>query len=168
LSHSIISNFGVCQFRSIIGSLIYLCVSRLDMMLSVCMCEKIQAAPKECHLIAVKRIMRYLVLTPNLSLWYPKDSHFDLIDYSDVNYVGCKVDRKWTSGTCQFLGRSLGTCLSTIEAKYVATGSCAQLLWMQQTLKYYGYTMNQIPLLYDNESTIKFLTTLVSIVKQNT
>jgi hypothetical protein len=54
----------------------------------------------------VKRIMRYLVLTSNLGLWYPKGSHFDLIGYSNVNYVRCKVDRKSTSGTCQFLSRS--------------------------------------------------------------
>jgi hypothetical protein len=55
----------------------------------------------------VKRIMRYLVLPPNLGLWYPKDSHFDLITYSNMDYVGCKVDRKSTFRTCQFLGRSL-------------------------------------------------------------
>jgi hypothetical protein len=41
---------------------------------------------------AIKRIMRYLVLTPNLGLWYLKGSHFDIIDYSDVDYARCKVD----------------------------------------------------------------------------
>jgi hypothetical protein len=87
-------------YRSIIGSLLYLCASRPDIMLSVCMCARFQAAPKECHMRDVKRIMRYLVLTPNLGLWYPKGSHFDLIGYSDVDYTGCKVDRKSTSGTC--------------------------------------------------------------------
>jgi hypothetical protein len=56
---------------------------------------------------AIKRIMRYLVLTPNLGLWYPKSFHFDLIGYFDVDYARCKVDRKSTSGTCQFLSRSL-------------------------------------------------------------
>jgi hypothetical protein len=55
----------------------------------------------------VKRIMGYLVLTLNLGLWYPKGSHFDLIGYSDVGYARYKVDRKSTSRTCQFLGRSL-------------------------------------------------------------
>jgi hypothetical protein len=75
--------------------------------------------------------------------------HFDLISYSDVDYVGCKVDMKSTFRTCQFLGRSLVSwssnkqnsfALSMAGAEYVAVGSCcAQLLWMQQTLKYYGY-----------------------------
>ena len=96
-------------YRSMIGSLLYLCASRPDIMLSVCMCARFQAAPKDCHLRAVKRIMRYLVLTPNLGLWYPKGSRFELLGYSDANYARCKVDRKSTSRTCQFLERSLAS-----------------------------------------------------------
>jgi hypothetical protein len=82
--------------------------------------------------------MRYLVLTPNLGLWYPKGSHFELLRYSDVDYAGCKIDRNSTSGTCQFFDRSLvswsskkqnSVALSTVEAEYVTAGSCcAQLL----------------------------------------
>jgi hypothetical protein len=110
-------------------------------------------------------MMRYLVLTPNLGLWYPKGSHFDLIGYFDADYAGCKVDSKSTSGTCQFLGRSLVygsskkqnyVTLSMAESEYVIAGNCcAQLLWMRQTLKDYGYTMNHVPLICDNESVIK-------------
>ena len=55
-------------YRYTIGSLIYLCASRPDTMLSVCMCARFQANPKECHLVAIKRILRYLVHTPNLAL----------------------------------------------------------------------------------------------------
>jgi hypothetical protein len=44
-----------------IGPLLYLCVSRPDIILSVCMCARFQADPKECHLRAIKRIIRYLV-----------------------------------------------------------------------------------------------------------
>jgi hypothetical protein len=109
--------------------------------------------------------MRYLVLTPNLGLWYPKSSHFKLIGYSDADYTRYKVDRKNTSGTYQFLGRSLvswssnkqnSAALSTAEAEYITTSSCyAQLLWMRQTLKDYGYFVNHVPLLCDNESAIK-------------
>jgi hypothetical protein len=152
-------------YRSIIGSLLYLCASRSDIILSVCMRAIFQAAAKECHMRDVKRIMRYLVLTPNLVLWYPKGSHFDLIGYSDADYAGCKVIRKSTSRTCQFLGRTLVSwslkkqnfvALSTVEAKYVTVGSCcAQLLWMRQTIKDYGYTINQVSLLCDNDSAIK-------------
>jgi hypothetical protein len=109
--------------------------------------------------------MRYLVLTPELGLWYPKWSRFELLGYLDANYNGCKMDRKSTSGTCQFFGRFLVSwspkkqnfvTLFMAEEEYVTTGSCcAQLLWMRQTLKDYGYTMNHVPLLCDNESVIK-------------
>jgi hypothetical protein len=94
-------------YHSIIGSLLYLCASMPDIILSVCMCVRFQATLKDCHLRAVKRIMWYLILTPNVGLWYLKGSYFELLEYSDADYTGCKVDRKSTSGTCQFLGRSL-------------------------------------------------------------
>jgi hypothetical protein len=93
----------------------------------------------------VKRIMRNLVYTPKFGLWYPKGSIFDLIGYSDADWVGCKIDRKSTSGTCQFLGRSLVSwaskkqnfvALSIAEAEYIVAGHCsAHLLWMRQTLR---------------------------------
>jgi hypothetical protein len=151
-------------YRSMIGSLLYLCASRSDIMLSVCMCARFQSDPKECHLVAVKRILRYLVFMPCFRIWYPKGSTFDLIGYSDSDYAGCKVDRKSTSETCQFLGRSLMfwsskkqtfVGLTTAEAEYVAARQCcAQLLWMRQTLQDFGYNLSKVPLLCDNESAI--------------
>ena len=113
-------------YRSMIGSLLYLTASRPDIMFSVCMCARFQAAPRECHLTAVKRILRYLQFTLNIGLWYPNGAHFDLVGYSDSDYAGCKVDRKSTSGGCQFLRRSLvawsskkqnSVALSTAEAE---------------------------------------------------
>jgi hypothetical protein len=92
------------------------------------MCARFRANPKEVHLRVVKRIMRYLVYTPKFGLWYSKGSTFDLIGYFDADYVRCKIDRKSTSRTCQFLGRSLvswaskkqnSVALSTIEAEYI-------------------------------------------------
>jgi hypothetical protein len=89
-------------YRSIIGSLLYLCACRPDIMLSICRCVRFQTTCKECHMMTVKRIIRYLVITPNLGLWYPKGSHFDLIGYSNADYVGCKMDMKSTSKIFQF------------------------------------------------------------------
>ena len=134
-------------------------------MLSVCMCARFQATPKQSHHKDVKHILRYPAHTPTLGLWYPKGSSFDLIGYSDSDYVGDRVDCKSTSGTCHFLGRSLvcwsskkQNCisLSTAEAEYIAAGSCcAQLLWMKQTLKHYGINVKNVPLYCGNESAIK-------------
>jgi hypothetical protein len=56
-------------YRSMIGSLLYLCASRPDIILNLCMCARFQAIPKECHLVAVKRILRYLVHTQKLEDW---------------------------------------------------------------------------------------------------
>ena len=147
-------------YRSMIGSLIYLNASRPDIVLSVRVCARYQAAPKESHLVAVKRIFRYLVHSPNFGLWYPKGSNFSLCGYSDSDWAGDKDDRKSTSGACQFLGRSFvcwsskkQNCisLSTAEAEYVAAASaCTQLLWMRQTLKEYGVICDKVPLLCDN------------------
>ena len=87
-------------YRSMIGSLLYLTASRPDIMFSVCMCARFQANPKESHLCAVKRILRYIRHTPSMGLWYPKGAPFQLVGYSDSDYAGCKVDRKSTSGGC--------------------------------------------------------------------
>ena len=76
-------------------------------MYSICLCARYQADPKKSHLIAVKRIFRYLKGTPNLGLSNPKDSAFDLIAYSDSDFIGCKLDRKSTTGGCQLLGGKL-------------------------------------------------------------
>ena len=152
-------------YRSMIGSLLYLCASRPDIVLSVGVCARYQAAPKESHMVAVKRILRYLIHTPKFGLWYPKDKVFSLRGYTDSDWAGDHDDRKSTSGACQFLGGSLVSwsskkqnciSLSTAEAEYVAAASaCAQLLWMRQTLKEYGVNCDKVPLLCDNTSAIE-------------
>jgi hypothetical protein len=111
---------GQKVYCSMIRSLLYLCASRPDIMQNLCMCARFQATPKDYHLRAVKRILWYLVLTRNLGLWYPKGSHFELLGYSDADYAGCKVDRRSTSGTCTFLGRSL-VSWSSKKQNYVAS-----------------------------------------------
>nr|GEU72514.1 hypothetical protein [Tanacetum cinerariifolium] len=92
-------------YRSMIGSLMYLTTSRPNIMFAICACARHQVTPKECHLHAVKRIFRYLKGHPKLRLWYPKESPFDLVSYSDSDYGGATKDRKSTTGGCQFLGR---------------------------------------------------------------
>ncbi|KAJ9541735.1 hypothetical protein OSB04_028241 [Centaurea solstitialis] len=151
-------------YRSMIGSLLYLTATGLDIMFATCFCARFQANPKESHLAAVKRILRYLKGTPELGLWYPKDSSFELICFTDSDYGGCKLDRKSTSGSCQFLGDKLVSwtskkqnCVSTstAEAKYVAAASCcSQVLWMKTQLLDYGYKLKRVPIYCDSESAI--------------
>ncbi|WVZ94220.1 hypothetical protein U9M48_040141 [Paspalum notatum var. saurae] len=152
-------------YRSMIGSLLYLTASRPDIMFSVCLCARFQAAPKESHLTAVKRILRYLKHTPNIGLWYPEGAKLELLGYSDSDFAGYRVDRKSTSGGCHLLGRSLVSwsskkqnrvALSTVEAEYIAAGACcAQILYMKQSLLDFGVVCGSVPLLCDNESAAK-------------
>jgi hypothetical protein len=60
-------------YRSMIGSLLYVTVSRPDMIFSVCMCTRFQASPRESHLKTTKRILRYLKHTQNVGLWFPRE-----------------------------------------------------------------------------------------------
>jgi hypothetical protein len=69
------------MYRSMIESLLYVTASRPDVMFSVCMCDRFQASPRESHLKATKRILRYLKYTQNVRLWYPKSAKFELIGY---------------------------------------------------------------------------------------
>ncbi|GJU40463.1 putative ribonuclease H-like domain-containing protein [Tanacetum coccineum] len=81
-------------YRSMIGSLMYLIASRLDIMFVVCACARFQVTLKVSHLHAVKRIFRYLKGQPKLGLWYPRDSPFDLEAFFDSDYAGARLDRK--------------------------------------------------------------------------
>ncbi|GKC75886.1 putative ribonuclease H-like domain-containing protein [Tanacetum coccineum] len=120
-------------YRSMIGSLMYLTSSRPDIMFAVCACARFQVNPKISHLHAVKRIFRYLKGQPKLGLWYPKDSPFDLVAYTDSDYAGASLDRKSTTGGCQFLGcrliswqckKQTVVANSTTEAEYIAASNC--------------------------------------------
>ncbi|GJR73779.1 putative ribonuclease H-like domain-containing protein [Tanacetum coccineum] len=158
-------------YRSMIGSLMYLTASRPDIMFVVCACARFQVTPKVSHLHAVKRIFRYLKGQPKLGLWYPKDSPFDLEAYTDSDYAGASLDRKSTTGGCQFLGRRLISwqckkqtivANSTTEAEYVVVSSCCrQVLWIQNQLLDYGYNFMNTKIFIDNESTICIVKNLV-------
>ncbi|GKE73853.1 hypothetical protein Tco_1535894, partial [Tanacetum coccineum] len=123
----------ISQDKSMIGSLMYLTALRPDIMFDVCACARFQVTLKASHLNAVKRIFRYLKHQPKLGLWYPGDSPFELEAFSDSDYRGASLDRKSTTGRCQFLGRRLISwqckkqtivANSTTKAKYVAAANC--------------------------------------------
>ncbi|GJS95313.1 putative ribonuclease H-like domain-containing protein [Tanacetum coccineum] len=129
----------VHEYRSMIGSLMYLTASRPDIMFAVCACARFQVTPKASHLHAVKRIFRYLKHQPKLGLWYPRDSPFELEAFSDSDYAGASLDRKSTTGGCQFLGRRLISwqckkqtimANSTTEAEYVAAAHCCGQMFL--------------------------------------
>ncbi|GKA47241.1 putative ribonuclease H-like domain-containing protein [Tanacetum coccineum] len=151
-------------YRSMIGSLMYLTASRPDIMFAVCACARFQVTLKISHFNAVKRIFRYLKGQPKLGLWYPRDSPFDLEAFSDSDYAEASLDRKSTTGGCQFLGKRLISwqckkqtivANSTTEAEYVAAANCyGQVLWIQNQMLDYGFNFMNTKIYIDNESTI--------------
>ncbi|GKC89128.1 putative ribonuclease H-like domain-containing protein [Tanacetum coccineum] len=158
------ADVDVHLYRSMIGSLMYLTASRSDIMFSVYACSRFQVTPKTSHLNAVKRIFRYLKGKPKLGLWYPRVSSFDLEAYSDSDYAGANLDRKFITGGCQFLGRRLISwqckkqtimATSTTKAEYVAAANCyGQVLWIQNQMLDYGFNFMNTKIYIDNESTI--------------
>jgi hypothetical protein len=100
------------SYRSMIGSLLYITTSHPEIMHVARMVGRYQSAPKQSHLLAVKRIFKYLKKTMNYGLWYPKNQNLQLSVYSDVDWANCMDERKITSGGAFFLGDSLVGWLS--------------------------------------------------------
>nr|GEZ58846.1 uncharacterized mitochondrial protein AtMg00810-like [Tanacetum cinerariifolium] len=136
-----------------------------------------QVNPKVSHLHAVKKIFRYLKGQPKSGLWYPKDSLFDLVAYTDSDYAGVSLDRKSTRRGCQFLGcriiswqckKQTVVANSTIKVEYVAASSCGgQVLWIQNQLLDYAYNFLHTKIFINNNSTICITKNHVLIQKQN-
>nr|GFC03573.1 retrovirus-related Pol polyprotein from transposon TNT 1-94 [Tanacetum cinerariifolium] len=127
------------DYRSMIGSLMYVTLSRPNMMFATCMCARYQANPNEHHVSVVKRIFRYLKGTINLGLWYPKDSG---------QFLGDKL-------VCWSSKKQNCVSISTAEFEYVAvSGYCAQVLWMRTQLTDYGFFYDKVPIYCDSNSAI--------------
>ena len=134
-------------YRSIIGSLLYVTTSRLDVMQEVGQVARFQAAPKETHVLAMKRILRYLKGTTDFGLWYPKGNDLTLVSYTDADWEGIIDDRKSTSGASFYLDDSLVSwlskkqslvSLSIAKTKYITIAMfCTRVLWMSKPCKTY-------------------------------
>ena len=128
-------------YRSMIGNLLYVTTSRPDVMHAVGLVARFQANPKETHVLAIKRIFRYLKGTIELGLWYPKGNELTMVAYTDADWAGSIDDRKSTSGAALYLGNCLVAweskkqslvSLSTTEVEYiVAATCCTQVIWMK-------------------------------------
>ena len=123
--------------------MLYLIPSRPDIILSVCLCVRFQSYPKETHLNAVKRIIKYLKGMIKMGLWYPKIGHYEMASYSNADYACCRVDRKSTSWTFQFLGYYL-ISWSSKKQKLVAL-STAEAEYMQPDLVMHKFNGCNIP-----------------------
>jgi hypothetical protein len=124
-------------YQSMIGCLLYLTASRLDISFSVGVCARFQANLKESHLTAVKRILRYVNGIVNFGISFSRNTNLELVGYFDADWARNADDRKSPSGGCFYVGTNLvawmskkqnSISLSTAEAEYVAAGSCCTQL----------------------------------------
>ena len=132
------------EFRKLIGSLLYLTATRPDIVYAVTLCARYQSDPKESHLMAAKRILRYIKGTVNYGLHYGRTDGLALYGFTDADWAGDVDDRRSTSGGAFYLGskcvawhsrKQNSVTLSTTEAEYVAaTHATTQMLWMRQQL----------------------------------
>ena len=120
-------------YRSMIDCFLYLTANRPDITFSVGVCSRFQSNPKISHLNAVKRIIKYVGGTCDYGLFYSKDSNLSLAGFSDSDWTGNADDKKSTTGGCFYVGANLVAwmskkknfvSLSTVEAEYIAAGSC--------------------------------------------
>ncbi|XP_023753231.1 secreted RxLR effector protein 161-like [Lactuca sativa] len=128
-------------YRGIMGSLLYLISSHLDILFATILCAHYQSSSKESHFLVVKWIFRYIKHTLNLGLWYPHDSELKLVGYTHSDNGGCGIDCKSTSGGAPMLGDRLvswsskkqtSMACSIAEVEYVAIGRCCSyILWVQ-------------------------------------
>jgi hypothetical protein len=126
------------EYRSMIGYLLYLTATRLDIQFVMCLCAHYQVSPHSSHQTVIQRIFRYLKYTLKFGISYSVSSSLDFVGFSNADFVGCGIDRKSTSDTCHFLRSSLicwsshkqsFVAQSTTEAKYVAAACyCSQIL----------------------------------------
>ncbi|GJX29028.1 retrovirus-related pol polyprotein from transposon TNT 1-94 [Tanacetum coccineum] len=150
------------KYCSMVGTLMYPTASRPDIVHATCYCARYQANPTEKHLIAVKRIFRYLKDSIKMGLWYSKDTGFELTAFSYSDHADCLNSRKSTSGDIQFLGgdklvswsskKQDCTSMSLAEAEYVSLSACCTD---------YGFHFDKIPMYCDSKAAIAILCNLV-------
>ena len=153
-------------YRKIVGNFMYRTATRPDIMYGVSLISRYMESPTEIHLLAAKRILRYLQGTKDFGLFYKKGEKSDLIGFVDSDYAGDQDDRKSTSGYVFVLGtRAISwssrkqkiVTLSTTEAEFVAATACAcQAIWLRKILKELRFKQKGGTIIFcDNNSAIK-------------
>nr|XP_027082202.1 uncharacterized protein LOC113704502 [Coffea arabica] len=153
-------------YNQIVGSLIYLTITRPDIMHAVSLISRYMESPRETHLLATKRILRYLQGTIEYGLFYKNSEKLGLFGFTDSDYAGDSNDRKSTSGYVFVMGSAaISWCskkqpivtLSTTKAEYVATMVCAcQVIWLRNIPDNLHFQQEGATTIYcDNSSAIK-------------
>jgi transposase InsO family protein len=153
-------------YRKLVGSLIYVTITRPDISFAVHTVSRFMQAPRHLHFSAVQRIIKYLLGTSRRGLFFPNNSTLQLQAYSDADWAGCPDTRKSTTGWCMFLGNAAiswkckkqdSVSKSSTEAEYRAmSAACSEIVWLRGLLTELGFSQGQPTSLHaDNTSAIQ-------------
>jgi hypothetical protein len=134
------------RYQRLVGHLIYLSHTRLDISFAVSVVSRYMHDPREGHMNAVYQILRYLKSALGKGFIFRKNGHLNIEGYCDSNWASCADDRRSTSGHCMFVGGNLVSWKSkkqsvvarlTAEAEYRAMAlAVAEILWLKSLLTY--------------------------------
>jgi hypothetical protein len=152
-------------YRKIIGCLMYLTATRPDILHAVSILSRFLNFPSELHMMAAKRVMRYLKGTKSFGVKFSHCKDFKLIGFSDSDWAGSEDDARSTSGYCFSLGSGCFSwssrkqdivALSTAEAEFIAASETAkQAVWLRKLLQDVGEDQTKNTVIYvDNEAAI--------------
>ena len=153
------------RYRRLIGRLIYLTISRLDITYFIHVLSRFMHEPCKLHMEAALHVVRYLKNAPGQGLFFSSNNDFRLKAYCDSDWAGCPITRRSTAGYCVFLGsfliswrskRQKTVSLSSAEAEYRAmTGACCELTWLKHLLENLGASLQEPDLLHcDNRAAL--------------
>ncbi|XP_020245284.1 uncharacterized protein LOC109823418 [Asparagus officinalis] len=153
------------QYQRLVGRLIYLCHTRSDITHAVSVVSRYMHDPREQHMEAVRRILRYIKGSPGKGLWFRSFGHLRIEGYCDADWAGCMDDRRSTTGYCVFVGGNLVSwcskkqdvvARSTAEVEYKAMAvSLCELMWVKNILSEMRlFRRDSLKLWCDNKSAI--------------
>ncbi|KAH9672921.1 retrovirus-related pol polyprotein from transposon RE1 [Citrus sinensis] len=169
---------NVTEYRSIIGALQYLVLTRPELAFSVNKLSQFLAAPTEKHWVACKKILRYLKATEDYGLMFKARDGINLTAYTDADWACDVDDRKSVGAYCVYLGQNLVSwsskkqqtvARSSTESKYRALSTaCAEIVWIQALLGELKLKYSQIPIIWcDNNGAAALATNPVYHAKTN-
>ncbi|XP_031279030.1 uncharacterized protein LOC116137478 [Pistacia vera] len=154
-------------YQRLVGRLIYLTVTRPDISYAVHILSQFMHQPKQSHMDATIKVLKYLKGCPRLGLLLPRDGNFDITAYCDSDWGTCPMTRKSLTGFCIKIGGSLISwktkrqstiSLSSAEAEYRAMAkTICEIVWILGLVKDLGVKIGKPVTLYcDNKAAIDF------------